>query len=76
MDATTGQNAISQAKLFKEVADITGLVLTKLDGSAKGGFVLSIKHDLGIALKLIGVGEGIEDLQEFNPYSDFTSCIK
>ena len=67
LDATTGQNAINQAKLFKEVADITGLVLTKLDGAAKGGFVLSIKHDLQIPLKLIGVGEGIDDLQEFKP---------
>lgn len=69
LDATTGQNALNQAKLFKEVADITGLVLTKLDGAAKGGFVLSIKHDLQIPLKLIGVGEGIEDLQDFKPLS-------
>ena len=56
-----------QTKLFYEDADITGLVLTKLDGAAKGGFVLSIKHDLQIPLKLIGVGEGIDDLQEFKP---------
>ncbi|MDM8534571.1 signal recognition particle-docking protein FtsY [Clostridiaceae bacterium HSG29] len=67
LDATTGQNAISQAKLFSEVADITGLVLTKLDGTAKGGVILPINHELNIPVKLIGVGEGIEDLQVFDP---------
>ena len=67
LDATTGQNAINQAKLFNKAADITGLVLTKLDGTAKGGVILPINHQLDIPVKLIGVGEGIKDLQEFNP---------
>ena len=66
LDATTGQNAVNQARLFKEVADITGIVLTKLDGTAKGGIVISIKNELGIPVKLIGVGEKIDDLQPFN----------
>ena len=65
LDATTGQNAIQQAKVFKEVADITGLVLTKLDGTAKGGVVIAISSELKIPVKLIGVGEKMEDLQEF-----------
>lgn len=69
LDATTGQNALQQAKLFKEVADITGIVLTKLDGTAKGGIVIAIKHELGIPVRYIGVGEGIEDLQQFDPGS-------
>lgn len=66
LDATTGQNAVSQAKLFSETAPITGIVLTKLDGTAKGGIVISIKNELGIPVKLIGVGEKIDDLQPFN----------
>lgn len=66
LDATTGQNALQQAKLFKEVADITGLVLTKLDGTAKGGIVLAIKHEMNIPVRYIGVGEQMDDLQEFN----------
>lgn len=66
LDATTGQNAIQQAKVFKEVADITGLVLTKLDGTAKGGVVVAISRELRIPVKLIGVGEKMEDLQEFD----------
>ncbi len=74
LDATTGQNAVNQAKLFKEVADITGLVITKLDGTAKGGFVFSIKDELGIPVKLIGVGEKIGDLRDFNA-EDFASAI-
>ncbi|PID82920.1 MAG: signal recognition particle-docking protein FtsY [Clostridiales bacterium] len=74
LDATTGQNAISQAKLFKEVADITGLVVTKLDGTAKGGFVFSIKDELEIPVKLIGVGEKIEDLRNFDA-REFVSAI-
>lgn len=65
LDATTGQNAISQAKLFKEVAEISGLVLTKLDGTAKGGIVIAIKSELDIPVKLIGVGEKVNDLQDF-----------
>lgn len=66
LDATTGQNAISQAKTFKETADITGIVLTKLDGTAKGGIVVAIKSELDIPVKLIGVGEQIDDLQKFD----------
>ncbi len=67
LDATTGQNAVNQAKEFKEVAEITGIILTKLDGTAKGGVVLSIKNDLKVPVKFIGVGEGIDDLRPFNP---------
>lgn len=66
LDATTGQNAVNQAKLFSEVADITGIVLTKLDGTAKGGIIISIHNELGIPVKLVGVGEKLDDLQEFN----------
>ncbi|WP_341412613.1 signal recognition particle-docking protein FtsY [Clostridium aceticum] len=66
LDATTGQNAIQQAKTFKEVANISGLVLTKLDGTAKGGIVIAISKELDIPVKLIGVGEKMEDLQEFS----------
>lgn len=66
LDATTGQNALQQAKLFNEVADITGIVLTKLDGTAKGGIVIAIKNELQIPVRYIGVGEGIDDLQKFN----------
>ncbi len=67
LDATTGQNAVNQAKEFKDVAEITGIILTKLDGTAKGGVVLSIKNDLKVPVKFIGVGEGIDDLRPFNP---------
>ena len=67
LDATTGQNAVSQAQLFSEVSDITGIVLTKLDGTAKGGIVISICSEKGIPVKFIGVGEGIDDLQPFDP---------
>ncbi|MRZ27860.1 signal recognition particle-docking protein FtsY [Paeniclostridium sordellii] len=66
VDATTGQNAVSQAKTFKEVADITGIVLTKLDGTAKGGVVLAVKSEVDVPVKLIGVGEQVQDLQDFN----------
>ena len=66
LDATTGQNAVTQAKLFCESASITGIILTKLDGSAKGGIVLAISHEQNIPVKLIGVGEGIDDLQDFD----------
>jgi fused signal recognition particle receptor len=66
LDATTGQNAVIQAKQFMEVCKIDGIVLTKLDGTAKGGVVISIKHSLDIPVELIGVGEGIDDLQEFD----------
>jgi len=67
LDATTGQNAVSQAKLFNETTDITGIVLTKLDGTAKGGIVLSICNTLNVPIRYIGIGEGIDDLQEFDP---------
>ena len=66
LDATTGQNALQQAKLFKEAANITGLVLTKLDGTAKGGIIIAIKNELKLPVRFIGVGEGIEDLQPFD----------
>lgn len=66
VDATTGQNAVVQAKTFKEVADITGIVLTKLDGTAKGGVVLAVKSEIDVPVKLIGVGEKVEDLQDFD----------
>ena len=74
LDATTGQNAVNQARLFKEVAPISGIVLTKLDGTAKGGIVISIKNELGIPVKLIGVGEKIDDLQPFNS-RDFVRAL-
>lgn len=74
LDATTGQNAVNQARLFKEVAPISGIVLTKLDGTAKGGIVISIKNELNIPVKLIGVGEKIDDLQPFNS-RDFVRAL-
>jgi len=69
LDATTGQNALQQAKIFKEAANITGIILTKLDGTAKGGIVVAIKNELKIPVRYIGVGEGIEDLQKFDARS-------
>jgi len=66
LDATTGQNAISQAKTFSEVTDVTGIVLTKLDGTAKGGIIIAVASELNIPVKLIGVGEQMDDLQRFN----------
>lgn len=74
LDAATGQNAVSQAKLFSEAADITGIVLTKLDGTAKGGIVISISKEQSMPVKFIGVGEGVDDLQEFNP-EDFARAL-
>lgn len=74
LDATTGQNAVSQAKLFKEAVDITGIVLTKLDGTAKGGVVVSIVDELKIPVKFIGIGEGVEDLRPFDP-SEFVEAL-
>ncbi len=67
LDATTGQNAVNQAREFKNVAEITGIVLTKLDGTARGGVVLAIKHDLNVPVKFVGVGEQMDDLQPFDP---------
>ena len=69
LDGTTGQNALVQAKQFKEVADITGIILTKLDGTAKGGIAIAIQAELGVPVKYIGIGEKIEDLQKFDSNS-------
>ncbi len=66
LDATTGQNALEQAKQFREVADVTGIILTKMDGTAKGGIAVAIQSELGLPVKYIGVGEKIDDLQKFN----------
>src|SRR4051794_5109534 len=74
IDATTGQNGLRQALLFREAVDITGIALTKLDGTAKGGIALAIAEELGVPVKLIGVGEGIEDLRPFDP-DDFARAI-
>ncbi|MCL1903630.1 MAG: signal recognition particle-docking protein FtsY [Oscillospiraceae bacterium] len=74
LDATTGQNAVNQARLFGEVTDITGIALTKLDGTAKGGIIVSIKNELGFPVKLVGVGEKINDLQTFVP-EDYVNII-
>lgn len=74
VDATTGQNALIQAKEFQEVCNISGIVLTKLDGTAKGGVVIALQTELNVPVKLIGVGEGIEDLQKFNT-NDFVDAI-
>ena len=74
LDGTTGQNALAQAKEFKEVADITGIILTKLDGTAKGGIAVAIQSELGIPVKYVGVGEKIDDLQKFNS-EDFVKAL-
>jgi fused signal recognition particle receptor len=74
IDATTGQNGLQQARLFGEAVDVSGVALTKLDGSAKGGVALAIAHELGLPVKLVGVGEGIEDLQPFDP-QDFARAL-
>ena len=74
LDGTTGQNALAQAREFKEAADITGIVLTKLDGTAKGGIAVAIQSELGIPVKYIGIGEKIEDLQKFNA-NDFVNAL-
>jgi fused signal recognition particle receptor len=74
LDSTTGQNAVNQAKEFKNAADITGLVLTKLDGTAKGGIVFSIKNELDIPVKYIGVGEQIDDMEKFSA-TDFINAL-
>src|SRR5262245_51247263 len=72
LDATTGQNGLQQARVFKEATDISGIVLTKLDGTAKGGVVVGIREELGVPVRYIGVGEEIEDLQPF----DATNFVK
>ena len=74
LDATTGQNAVNQAKAFSEVANITGIILTKLDGSSKGGIIVSISHELNIPVRLVGVGEGIDDMQPFVP-EDYVKAL-
>ena len=74
IDATTGQNGLRQARLFREVVDVGGIALTKLDGSAKGGIVLAISHELELPVKLIGIGEGIDDLRPFDP-EDFARAV-
>lgn len=80
LDATTGQNALSQAKTFSEVTDVSGIILTKLDGTAKGGIVLAIRNELKIPVKLVGFGEGINDLQKFDAnafvYGLFSNMIE
>jgi fused signal recognition particle receptor len=74
IDATTGQNGVRQAQLFSEAVQVTGVALTKLDGSAKGGVALAIAHELGLPVKLVGVGEGIDDLRPFSPH-DFARAL-
>jgi len=74
LDATTGQNAVTQAKIFKEAVNVTGIILTKLDGTAKGGVAIAVKSELGIPIRFIGVGETIDDIQYFNP-KDFTEAL-
>ena len=74
IDATTGQNGLVQARQFAAAADVTGIVLTKLDGSARGGIVVAVQDDLGIPVKLVGVGEGLDDLVSFDPW-DFVDAL-
>lgn len=74
LDAATGQNAISQAKIFKEAADVTGIALTKLDGTAKGGIVVAVNNEFGIPVRFIGVGEGVDDLRDFDP-AEFVEAL-
>src|SRR5262249_48792086 len=74
VDATTGQNGLQQARLFAEAVDVSGVVLTKLDGSAKGGIAVAIAHELGLPVTLVGVGEGLDDLRPFDP-QDFARAL-
>jgi fused signal recognition particle receptor len=74
VDATTGQNGLQQARLFSQAVEVTGIALTKLDGSAKGGIALAIAHELGLPVKLIGIGEGLDDLRPFDP-DDFARAL-
>ncbi len=67
LDATTGQNALRQARMFHQAVAVTGIALAKLDGSSKGGMVLAIRKELGLAVRLVGLGEGLEDLRDFDP---------
>ena len=74
LDATTGQNGLTQARVFSEVVDVTGIVLTKLDGTAKGGIVVAVQRELGVPVKLVGLGEGPDDLAPFEPV-DFVDAL-
>jgi fused signal recognition particle receptor len=74
VDATTGQNGLQQARIFSEAVGVTGVALTKLDGSAKGGIAVAIAYELGLPVKLVGVGEGLEDLRPFDP-QDFARAL-
>ena len=74
IDGATGQNGLMQAKQFQEIAGVTGIVLTKLDGTAKGGIVIAVARELGIPVKFIGVGEGMDDLQPFEAY-DYAQAL-
>jgi fused signal recognition particle receptor len=74
LDATTGQNGLTQARIFGEVVDVTGIVLTKLDGSAKGGIVVQVQRQLGVPVKLVGLGEGVDDLAPFDA-EDFVDAL-
>jgi fused signal recognition particle receptor len=74
LDATTGQNGLAQANAFTEAVDVSGVALTKLDGTAKGGIVLAVRERLGVPVKLIGTGEGLEDLRPFEPW-DFAERL-
>jgi len=74
VDATTGQNGVQQARLFNDAVGVTGVALTKLDGSAKGGVAVAIAYELGLPVKLIGVGEGLDDLRPFDP-RDFAQAL-
>jgi len=74
IDATTGQNGLQQARLFGEAAGVTGVALTKLDGSAKGGVAIAIAHELALPVKLVGVGEGVDDLRPFDA-SDYAHAL-
>jgi fused signal recognition particle receptor len=75
IDATTGQNGLQQARLFTEAARVTGIVLTKLDGTAKGGIVIAIAHELGLPVRFVGIGEKLEDLIPFDPNSFVDSLL-
>ena len=75
IDATTGQNGLQQARLFTEAAHVTGIILTKLDGSAKGGIVVAIAHELGLPVRYVGVGEKLEDILPFDPAAFVDSLL-
>ncbi len=76
LDATTGQNAISQAKHFRDAVEVTGIILTKLDGTAKGGIVFAIEQELGIPVRFVGTGEQLDDLAEFDPVAFVDAIMK